>query len=83
MLNANDTLANAKVEPAVLRVKSQVAFDSTYISAYSWVGSWADKTWDDFTLDRERAEENNLIGTKRMDTMDNGTPTNYHLPIQY
>jgi hypothetical protein len=51
-------------------VKVDVVFDSNWLSAYGWIGSWEDITWDTYTADKETADENNLIGTKWIDQMD-------------
>lgn len=68
--DATGRLGNAKVESAVLRVKTDIVMDPTRISAYRWMGSWKDYTWDNFTLDRDTVGEKNCIGSKQVSSMD-------------
>jgi hypothetical protein len=66
----SNVLSNAKIELIVLRVKTHIVFDSNYVSAYRWVGSWTNQTWDKYTEEKEIAGERNCISAKWMDQMD-------------
>lgn len=67
--NTSSLPNNAKVESIVLRVKTDVVFDHNWLSAYQWLGSWANYTWDSYTSDKETVGENNLIGSEWVDQM--------------
>lgn len=68
--NPSITLENAKIESLTLRVKTHVVFDSNWVSAYRWSGSWSNYTWDEFTNDRATLGSKNCVGSQWMDQMD-------------
>jgi len=69
--DASKTLPdNTQIESATLRVKVFYPFDANWLSAYVWLESWEDITWDDYTLKKEAMGETNLIGSEWVDQMD-------------